>query len=58
MIIEVQVRVVLPVERAEPPQRAVGHALTKGLAKLGGRSSGITESGHELSLAYALGELE
>ena len=58
VIVEIQVRVVLPVERAEAPQRAVGHTVRKRFAKLGGRTVGLAKLGHELPLVYARGELE
>jgi hypothetical protein len=58
VIVEVQVRVVIPVERTEASQRAVGGAVSKGLAKLGGGPIEVTEPGHELPLVGALGEFE
>ena len=58
VIVEVDVRIFFPVERTEATQRAVGHPVRKGFAKLGGRSVGVAKSSHELALVHAWGELE
>jgi hypothetical protein len=36
VVLEVQVRIVLPVERSEPPEGTVSHAVREGLPKLAG----------------------
>ena len=36
----------------------MGHTVSKGLAKLIGRTKALTESGHEFPPVYALGKLE
>jgi hypothetical protein len=58
VIVEVDVRVVLPVQWAETAQQAAGHTVSKGLAKLVGRTIALAELSHEFPLVYALGKLE
>ena len=58
VVFEVQVRVVLPVERAEAPQHAMGYAVRKRLAKFSGRAIDLAGSGHEPGLVHPFGVLE
>ena len=58
VIVEVDIRVFLPIERTESPEHARGDAVCKRPPKLGGRTIAVTELGHELPLVHAIGELE
>ncbi len=58
VVVEVDLRVLFPVERAQTPKHAVADAVREGLAQLGGRAVGVGQPLKEFLLVDARRELE